>query len=787
MDWGDHRAFEGFDDVQEDERHLPDWDTVTTEQQSSYSDNTQRQPGGLSRWFARALLDWIAASPLARAVNQMSPSSEAAEPEETPVPPAPSRTSQYAGVILSASRWCRAHVLTPSLQPLLAVLRYKPPVGPVAVLLTLSRLRRRSILDDAAAFFPRSRAARSLDLDMGDREYALAGGVAAECAAACAEAVARLRDAEVEGRAARNETDGEAAATAYATALVEALQLSCPPRGARSPLVSKTGEALCRLQQLSGRARWPAASWPEGLRTKPRLGTAKPRLLSASEAVVGVRAVDALLRVLRERLLEVARELQQAERRATTAARRGGLRLSARRERLSRTSAHVEAQLWRIGEVQLALMARPSLHPQGGHEAWGEEARRWLAEACAVVGKVVGGAATLPWDAQLPAQGVRAATGAAGAANGTEPSESVLSAWRDAGWRGCPTGAELLAALALVEDLPRAQRASLERQLVLPTRAARQATSLPQSLAALALAYGAHRLLSPRWHSLKDQALFAGALGVDLLRQKVYTPLRTLVVDLLSRKSRLTEASVTEDAEQSLDNMLRDLTGGSTNRTEALSAASRLYEAGLRAGTIKGLLSGRMVRLLLIQAQLLKLQSLRAMATLDDLVDANRLNVSLFATLPALLLALLAWRAATAAGYAVRARGLRSTKDVHAEMGDVLLKMERALLLADARSPHHTQPAATAIAAAPAPPTVLRGAELGEVCVLLHSYLRMLDFSTPPLSSRAADAIHRELQELLWGQLSPARQQAMLRSVATRHARLLRGKVGAALDMVSAA
>ena len=49
------------------------------------------------------------------------------------------------------------------------------------------------------------------------------------------------------------------------------------------------------------------------------------------------------------------------------------------------------------------------------------------------------------------------------------------------------------------------------------------------------------------------------------------------------------------------------------------------------------------------------------------------------------------------------------------------------------------------------------------------------------------DAIHRELQELLWGQLSTARQSAMLRSVATRHARLLRGKVGAALDRVSAA
>jgi hypothetical protein len=809
MDWGDSPAtFDHEDEVEDempdekhaDEEHAPDRDAAPEASQSD-KPPTKRRGDGFSRWFARALLDWIAASPLSRAVNKMSPSTEAAEPEEeVPPPPEPSRTSRYVGAALSASLWLRQHVLTPSLRPLLAVLRYKTPVGPVAVLLTLSRLRRRSILEDAASFFPRSRAARSLDLDMGDREYALAGGVAAERASVCVEAIARHREAELEARADRNATEGEVAATAYATTLIELLQLSCPPRGSRSPLVSKTGEALSRLEELRSRARWPVASWMGGIRARPRLGSAVPRLLSEGEAVVEVRALDALLRVLRERLLEVAKELQQAERRATIRARRGGLRLSARRERLIRTSAQYQAQLRRIGDVQSALLSRPSLHPQRGSEAWEEDARRWMAEAQSVVAGVVGGAAAPPWEGKAAAG---PATGVFG--NGTEP--SVLSGWGEAGSREGSTSDSLVSVLSLAQDLPRTQRAALEKQLVVPTRAARQATSLPQSVATLALAYGVHRLLSPRWDEIKQQALFLGALGVDLFRQKFYSPLRTLVVDLLSRKSRLiTEANVTEDAEQSLDNMLADLTGGTSNRTEALAAASRLYEAGLRAGTLKGLLSGRMVRLILIQAQLLKLQSLRAMGTLDDLVDANRLNVSLFATLPALLLALLAWRAAAAAGYAVRARGLRSTKDVHAEMSDVLLKMERALLLAEAREPHgaHAAVMPDASTASPEPgrawlpweavpaqsappPPVLRGAELGEFCVLLHSYLRMLDFSTPPLSHRAADAIHRELQELLWGQLSAARQQAMMRSVATRHARLLRGKVGAALDMVSAA
>ena len=43
---------------------------------------------------------------------------------------------------------------------------------------------------------------------------------------------------------------------------------------------------------------------------------------------------------------------------------------------------------------------------------------------------------------------------------------------------------------------------------------------------------------------------------------------------------------------------------------------------------------------MLIQVQLLKTEGLRAMGAIDDLVDANRLNVQLLASVPAVVLVL---------------------------------------------------------------------------------------------------------------------------------------------------
>lgn len=62
--------------------------------------------------------------------------------------------------------------------PLLLVLAFKPPTGAIFAVQLYRRLRRRSILEDAASFFPTSWSlSRSLDLDASDRQYELEGGV----------------------------------------------------------------------------------------------------------------------------------------------------------------------------------------------------------------------------------------------------------------------------------------------------------------------------------------------------------------------------------------------------------------------------------------------------------------------------------------------------------------------------------------------------------------------------------------------------------------------------------
>ena len=71
------------------------------------------------------------------------------------------------------------------------------------------------------------------------------------------------------------------------------------------------------------------------------------------------------------------------------------------------------------------------------------------------------------------------------------------------------------------------------------------------------------------------------------------------------------------------------------------------------------------------------------------------------------------------------------------------------------------------------PRSLLRGAELGEFALHLHSYLLLLDYSKAAYPTKACDAIHDELQDLLrQGELGVAEQVRLLSSVKERHAAL---------------
>ena len=225
------------------------------------------------------------------------------------------------------------------------------------------------------------------------------------------------------------------------------------------------------------------------------------------------------------------------------------------------------------------------------------------------------------------------------------------------------------------------------------------------------------------------------------------------------------------------------------------------------------------------------------MGAIDSLVDSNRLNMQLLASVPALLLLTGGSRLIGALVHRLSTRGLRSMRAVHSEMGGLLTRLERCLTLAgsprpqppssalgsqgsardstfggrgsardsvraewddvdyemairgdqggairgdqrpsdesQSHSPHEREDVHEDEAVVGHGTRVLQGAELGEFALHVHSYLLLLDYSSPAFASKACDALHNELQDLLRrGGLSVTQQAALLAAVKERHVAL---------------
>jgi nuclear-control-of-ATPase protein 2 len=215
------------------------------------------------------------------------------------------------------------------------------------------------------------------------------------------------------------------------------------------------------------------------------------------------------------------------------------------------------------------------------------------------------------------------------------------------------------------------------------------------------------------------------------------------------------------------------------------------------------LVRGRVVRLMLIQIQQLKAGLLKAMGSIDDLVDKNRLNVQLLASIPAFIL--VTYGSKLLFSFIVGLRMKRVTvlpiKNLQGEMTDCLRRMERCLLLSGSESDKNKlgdsdeadslsndeEGGKTAkdmaedleisdIATSKSTISQLSTDELGEFVLLCYSYLLLLDYATPPISYRTFDSVHRNIQELLLphGQLSIGRQLKLLALIKAKNADLLK-------------
>lgn len=147
------------------------------------------------------------------------------------------------------------------------------------------------------------------------------------------------------------------------------------------------------------------------------------------------------------------------------------------------------------------------------------------------------------------------------------------------------------------------------------------------------------------------------------------------------------------------------------------------------------------------------------MDQIDNLVDANRLNVQLVASIPAVLILFWGTRALFLLWSNVRMKDLRLPKDVHAEMSDYLKSIEEVLILAN----HELDSTKSASAC-------LGPKDMGKLLLWMHLYLNLLDYMSPPFPSKNCDSIHQSMQKMLMqGQMSTVRQLELLKVIQGKH------------------
>ncbi|CAH0482397.1 unnamed protein product [Peronospora belbahrii] len=134
----------------------------------------------------------------------------------------------------------------------------------------------------------------------------------------------------------------------------------------------------------------------------------------------------------------------------------------------------------------------------------------------------------------------------------------------------------------------------------------------------------------------------------EFLHEHMIEPLQAIFEEVvLNQKPEIQDAMALLDTKQSLRRMLADFVKDTNpNVTQAdmsrimdemdMSVVSLQYEKQL-AGAVRNLITGDIVRMLLIQVQFIKKELMVAMGAIDELMHANQLNLQILATIPTFL------------------------------------------------------------------------------------------------------------------------------------------------------
>ena len=177
---------------------------------------------------------------------------------------------------------------------------------------------------------------------------------------------------------------------------------------------------------------------------------------------------------------------------------------------------------------------------------------------------------------------------------------------------------------------------------------ARFASAAKVCVAGLALVYG---LRIRRHRSLiQERVQLVRSNTAGFMERRIITPSVSILNDVvLNKKVAITDREALLDSKRSLQTMLDDFLAQYKPKMSAeerqkraaqldMSDISVEYERELRK-PIQNIVSGRIARLALIQMQFVKKELLVAMQAIDDLVNANQVNLQLLAVMPAFMVA----------------------------------------------------------------------------------------------------------------------------------------------------
>ena len=114
-------------------------------------------------------------------------------------------------------------------------------------------------------------------------------------------------------------------------------------------------------------------------------------------------------------------------------------------------------------------------------------------------------------------------------------------------------------------------------------------------------------------------------------------------------------------------------------------------------------------------------------------------------------------------------------------MSDYLKKAEECLLLSSSDcqvsdvSQRVVESDSADFAYIPSHEGCLGPKEMGKLLLLLHSYLNLLDFMSPPFPGKQCESIHSSVQNLfMQGQMSVNRQLELLKLIQSKHEDLIK-------------